>query len=57
MAEGEAWADYAIFETMDDLNDFLKSAEESQANGTNDLAEKNSILFLTLILAKATFFL
>jgi hypothetical protein len=40
MAEGEAWADYAIFKTMDDLNAFLKSAEETQANGTNDLAEK-----------------
>jgi heme-degrading monooxygenase HmoA len=40
MAEGEAWADYVIFETMDDLNAFLKSAEEAQANGANDLAEK-----------------
>jgi len=40
MAEGEAWADYAIFETMDDLNAFLKSAEEAQTNGTNALSEK-----------------
>jgi hypothetical protein len=40
LAEGDAWADYAVFETMDDLNAFLKSAEEAQANGTNDLAEK-----------------
>ena len=34
--DGETWADYAIFETMDDLGAFLESSKVTQ----NDLAEK-----------------
>ena len=36
LAEDDAWADYCMFETMDDLNAFLESAQ----NNTTELAEK-----------------
>ena len=36
LAEGDGWADYGMFETMDDLNAFLESAK----NNRNELAEK-----------------
>ena len=36
LAEGDAWADYGMFKTMEDLNAFLESAQ----NNRNDLAEK-----------------
>jgi len=31
LAEGDAWADYAMFETMDDLNAFLESAQNNSS--------------------------
>jgi heme-degrading monooxygenase HmoA len=40
LVDGEVWADYTIFETMDDLNAFLESSRAAQASDTNDLAEK-----------------
>ena len=36
LAEGDAWADYCMFETMDNLNAFLESAQ----NNSTALAEK-----------------
>ena len=36
LAEGDAWADYCMFETTDDLNAFLESAQ----NNSTELAEK-----------------
>ena len=36
LAEGDAWADYVAFETMDDLNAFLGSSQK----GGNELAER-----------------
>ena len=36
LAEGDAWADYVMFETMDNLNAFLESSE----NERNELSEK-----------------
>ena len=36
LSEGDAWADYVMFETMEDLNAFLESSE----NEKNELAEK-----------------
>ena len=36
LADGETWADYTTFETMDDLSAFLESSQTAQ----NDLAEK-----------------
>lgn len=38
--DGETWADYSIWETMDDLNAFVAAAEAASASGTNELAEK-----------------
>ena len=38
--DGETWADYAVFETMDDLDAFLISSKAAKENGTNDLAER-----------------
>jgi len=35
-AESETWADYVMFDTMDNLNAFLESSE----NNTNELAEE-----------------
>ena len=40
LIDGDTWADYGVFETIDDLNTFLESAKAAQSNGTNDLAEK-----------------
>ena len=36
LADGDAWADYVTFETMDDLNSFF----ESSKNEMNEFAEK-----------------
>jgi len=36
LADGDAWADCAVFETMDDLNAFLESSQ----NDRNESAEK-----------------
>ena len=36
LLEGELWADYTTFKTMDDLNAFLESSQNSK----NELAEK-----------------
>ena len=36
LAEGDKWADYAIFETPGDLNAFLESSEHN----TNELADR-----------------
>ena len=40
LVDGETWADYGVFETMDDLNAFLASSRAAKENGTNDLAER-----------------
>ena len=36
LVDGETWADYTVFETMDDLTTFLESSKTAH----NDLAEK-----------------
>jgi hypothetical protein len=36
LAQGDSWADYGVFETMDDLNSFLESAQNNKC----ELAEK-----------------
>ena len=36
LADGDAWADCAVFETMDNLNAFLESSQ----NDRNELSEK-----------------
>jgi len=36
LADGDTWADYAIFDTMDNLNSFLESSQHD----SNELAEK-----------------
>lgn len=40
LVDGDTWADYGVFETMDDLNNFLAASRTAKENGTNDLAEK-----------------
>jgi quinol monooxygenase YgiN len=39
LVDGETWADFSIWESMEDLQAFLASAQAAQENGTNDLAE------------------
>ena len=36
MVDGDTWADYTAFETMEDLNAFLEASKA----GTNELAER-----------------
>ena len=38
--DGETWADYSIWETMDDLNTFIASSRAATASGANELAKK-----------------
>jgi hypothetical protein len=40
LVDGDTWADYGVFETMDDLNNFLAASRTARENGTNDLAER-----------------
>ena len=40
MADGDTWADYIAFETMEGLNAFLEASKIAQENGMNELAEK-----------------
>ena len=40
LLDGEIWADYSIWETMEDLNAFITSSRTKSANGTNGLAER-----------------
>ena len=47
LVDGETWADYTVFETMDDLNAFIEAARVARASGTNDFA-KHFYSFLNL---------
>jgi heme-degrading monooxygenase HmoA len=38
--DGDTWADYSVWETMEDLNAFIASANAAGERGTNELAQK-----------------
>jgi len=38
--EGDQWADCCVFETMEDLNAFVKSSQEAYEQNANPLAAK-----------------
>jgi len=40
LLDGETWADYSFWETMDDHNAFVLSSQEASGKGTNELAER-----------------
>ena len=40
LVAGETWADYTVFETMDDLNAFVAAAKAASVSGDNEAAQK-----------------
>ncbi len=40
LVDGEIWADYTIFETMEDFKAFKSASSAAHENGTNEIAEK-----------------
>ena len=40
LIDGETWADFSIWETMDDLNAFIASSNEKSSAGDNELAHR-----------------
>ena len=38
--DGERWADYSMWETMNDLNNFIAASRAASASSTNELAQK-----------------
>ena len=39
LVDGETWADFSMWETMEGLDAFITSSREASANGTNETAE------------------